>query len=59
MRRQHRSERPVSLHWFVVAGTDTGHDAATEPLATFAQNRQKLLDYAFRSRHTTAESGKP
>jgi hypothetical protein len=43
---------------FVVAVTDTGHDAATEPLATFAQNRQKLLDYAFRSLHTTAETGK-
>jgi hypothetical protein len=43
---------------FVVASTDTGHDAATEPLATFAQNRQKLLDYAFRSLHTTAETGK-
>jgi hypothetical protein len=41
-----------------VAGTDTGHDTATEPLATFAQNRQKLLDYAFRSLHTTAETGK-
>jgi feruloyl esterase len=43
---------------FVVAATNTGHEAATEPLATFAQNRQKLLDYAFRSLHTTAETGK-
>ena len=43
---------------FVIAGTNTGHDAATEPLGTFAQNRQKLLDYAFRSLHTTAETGK-
>jgi pimeloyl-ACP methyl ester carboxylesterase len=43
---------------FVVADTNTGHDAATEPLGTFAQNRQKLLDYAFRSLHTTAETGK-
>jgi feruloyl esterase len=43
---------------FVVAFTDTGHDATVEPLATFAQNRQKLLDYAFRSLHTTAETGK-
>ena len=39
---------------FVVADTNTGHDAATEPLGTFAVNRQKLLDYAFRSLHTTA-----
>jgi feruloyl esterase len=43
---------------FVIAATNTGHDAATEPLATFAQSRQKLLDYAFRSLHTTAETGK-
>jgi hypothetical protein len=43
---------------FVVAQTNTGHDAASEPLGTFAVNRQKLLDYAFRSLHTTAETGK-
>ncbi len=39
---------------FAVADTNTGHDAADEPLGTFAQNRQKLLDYAFRSLHVTA-----
>ncbi|MGH9835872.1 MAG: tannase/feruloyl esterase family alpha/beta hydrolase, partial [Blastocatellia bacterium] len=43
---------------FASAVTNTGHDAATEPLGTFAQNRQKLLDYAFRSLHTTAETAK-
>ena len=43
---------------FVVASTNTGHDAALEPLGTFAVNRQKLLDYAFRSLHVTAETGK-
>ncbi len=43
---------------FVVAQTNTGHDAVAEPLGTFAVNRQKLLDYAFRSLHTTAETGK-
>ncbi len=43
---------------FVVAQTNTGHDAAAEPLGTFAVSRQKLLDYAFRSLHTTAETGK-
>jgi len=43
---------------FVVADTNTGHDAVAEPLGTFAQNRQKLLDYAFRSLHTTAQTGK-
>jgi feruloyl esterase len=43
---------------FAAAATNTGHDAATEPLATFAQNHQKLYDYAFRSLHVTAESAK-
>ncbi|MCI0662695.1 MAG: tannase/feruloyl esterase family alpha/beta hydrolase, partial [Acidobacteria bacterium] len=43
---------------FASAATNTGHEASSEPLATFAQNRQKLLDYAFRSLHTTAESAK-
>lgn len=43
---------------FVSAATNTGHDAATEPLATFAHDRQKLLDYAFRSLHVTAETAK-
>ena len=37
---------------FAVAATDTGHDANAEPLATFATNRQKLVDYAFRAVHT-------
>lgn len=43
---------------FVVAQTNTGHDAIVEPGGTFALQRQKLLDYAFRSLHTTAETGK-
>jgi feruloyl esterase len=43
---------------FVVADTNTGHDAAAEPLGTFAQNSQKLLDYGFRSIHMTAVTGK-
>jgi feruloyl esterase len=43
---------------FASAATNTGHDAAAEPLATFAQNRQKLLDYAFRSLHATADTAK-
>lgn len=43
---------------FVQAITNTGHDNRDEPLATFATNRQKLLDYAFRSLHVTAEVGK-
>jgi feruloyl esterase len=43
---------------FVLATSNTGHDAATEPLGTFAVNRQKLLDYAFRSLKVTADAGK-
>jgi len=43
---------------FAVAQTNTGHDAANEPLGTFAVNRQKLIDYAFRAVHVTAETSK-
>jgi len=43
---------------FAVASTDTGHSAVTEPGGTFAVDRQKLLDYAFRSLHVTAEAAK-
>jgi feruloyl esterase len=43
---------------FVTAATDTGHSAANEPGASFAVNRQKLLDFAFRSLHMTAETAK-
>ena len=38
---------------FATASTDTGHSAALEPEASFALNRQKLLDYGFRSLHVT------
>ncbi|MFN0119597.1 MAG: tannase/feruloyl esterase family alpha/beta hydrolase [Blastocatellia bacterium] len=48
----------VMRRGFVHAASNTGHDAAAEPLGSFAVNRQKLLDYAFRSLHTTAETGK-
>ena len=43
---------------FAVAATDTGHSSITEPLGTFAVDRQKLLDYAFRSLHVTADAAK-
>ncbi|MGH9723277.1 MAG: tannase/feruloyl esterase family alpha/beta hydrolase, partial [Bryobacteraceae bacterium] len=43
---------------FAVTQTNTGHDAAREPLGTFTTNQQKLLDYAFRSLHVTAETAK-
>ncbi len=40
-------------HGFAVAATDTGHDASLEPLATFAVNRPKVVDYAYRAVHVT------
>src|SRR5262245_31434421 len=43
---------------FAVAQTNTGHDAAAEPLGTFAVNQQKLYDYAFPSLHVTAQTAK-
>jgi pimeloyl-ACP methyl ester carboxylesterase len=43
---------------FATASTDTGHLAATEPGASFASDRQKLLDFGFRSLHLTAETAK-
>ena len=49
---------PALRQGFAYAHTDTGHDASREPLATFAQDRQKLFDYAFRSLHATAETAK-
>ncbi|MDQ6708191.1 MAG: tannase/feruloyl esterase family alpha/beta hydrolase [Acidobacteriota bacterium] len=45
-------------HGFAVAQTNTGHSAVKEPLGTFAVDRQKLLDYAFRSPHVTAKAAK-
>ncbi len=43
---------------FVTAATDTGHSAVNEPGASFAANRQKLLDFGFRSLHVTADAAK-
>jgi feruloyl esterase len=43
---------------FAVAQTDTGHDAAREPLASFALDPQKLADYAYRAVHVTAVTAK-
>jgi feruloyl esterase len=43
---------------FATAATDTGHSAASEPGASFAVNRQKLVDFGFRSLHVTAETAK-
>jgi hypothetical protein len=43
---------------FATAQTNTGHDAAVEPLGTFAATPQKLVDYAFRAVHVTAVTAK-
>jgi hypothetical protein len=43
---------------FAFTQTNTGHDAAQEPLGTFALSSQKLYDYAFRAVHVTAETAK-
>jgi feruloyl esterase len=47
----------LSAH-FAMAATDTGHDAAKEPGATFASNPQKIIDYAYRAVHVTAVTAK-
>lgn len=43
---------------FATAATDTGHSAVNEPGATFATNKEKLIDFGFRSLHLTAETAK-
>jgi len=43
---------------FAAATTNTGHDAMREPLGTFAVDRAKLIDYAFRAVHVTAVTAK-
>jgi tannase/feruloyl esterase len=43
---------------FAVAQMNTGHDAALEPLGTFAASSQKFLDYAYRGMHVTVLTAK-
>jgi Tannase and feruloyl esterase len=44
---------------FVMARTNTGHDARKEPSGSFIlSNRQKAIDYAYRAVHVTAETAK-
>ncbi len=46
-------------HGFVMAGTNTGHDARKEPGGTFVlSNPQKAIDYAYRAVHVTATTAK-
>jgi feruloyl esterase len=50
--------RAALTRGFATAQTNTGHEAAIEPLATFAVSRQKFLDYAYRAIHLTAVTAK-
>jgi feruloyl esterase len=43
---------------FATAQTNTGHEAAVEPGATFAASPQKFADYAYRAVHLTALTAK-
>jgi Tannase and feruloyl esterase len=43
---------------FATVQTNTGHDATAEPLATFATDYAKRVDYAFRAVHMTATEAK-
>jgi tannase/feruloyl esterase len=43
---------------FATVQTNTGHDAAVEPLGTFAASPQKFVDYAYRAVHVTAMTAK-
>lgn len=43
---------------FAVVSTNTGHEAAREPGATFASSPQKLVDYAYRAVHISAVTAK-
>jgi hypothetical protein len=44
---------------FVMARTNTGHDARKEPSGSFIlSNPQKAIDYAYRAVHVTAETAK-
>jgi hypothetical protein len=52
------SRNEALKHGFAVAATNTGHEALLEPLASFAVDREKLLDYAYRAVHVTAMTAK-
>jgi hypothetical protein len=54
------AQRGAALsHGFVMASTNTGHDARKEPQGTFVlSNPQKAIDYAYRAVHLTATTAK-
>jgi tannase/feruloyl esterase len=43
---------------FATVQTNTGHDAATEPLGSFAASPQKFADYAYRAVHVSVVTAK-
>ncbi|MCH7749708.1 MAG: tannase/feruloyl esterase family alpha/beta hydrolase, partial [Acidobacteria bacterium] len=42
----------------VSVGTDTGHDSRRGPRGSFTLDRQKVIDFAYRSVHLTVEAAK-
>src|SRR5579864_562176 len=52
------SRNEALKHGFAVADTNTGHEALLEPFASFAADRQKLVDYSYRAVHVTAMTAK-
>src|SRR6185295_18533723 len=50
--------RTALARGFAVAQTNTGHDAVSEPLGTFAASPQKFVDYAYRGVHVTVLTAK-
>lgn len=54
-----QSRNLALVNHFIMAATDTGHDAVKEPGATFVlSNPQKAIDYAWRAVHMTAVTSK-
>lgn len=50
---------PLRDQGYAITTTDTGHDARTHPLASFAyNNRAQEIDYAYRAVHLTATTTK-
>ncbi len=54
------ADRTAALtNGFVMARTNTGHDARAEPSGSFVlSNPQKAIDYAYRAVHVTADTAK-
>src|SRR5689334_5408699 len=52
------SARRAVAKGFAAVQTNTGHDAAAEPLGSFATSPQKFVDYAFRAVHVTVTTAK-